>query len=170
MTMQSFDEKLDAQRLGGDVILEGSTGVAQVSGATTAHVHIKTLSGPIAVSEIRHSSVVVNSVSGNISLHNVVESQVKVHSGSGRIAYDGDPGVTGDYALTSRTGDLDISIPASTPVEIKASSMKGESERSVNAGQVPGTSQKSFFVKPGLVNAPRFVLRSFKGNIHLRRP
>ena len=67
-------------------------------------------------------------MSGDVSLHNVTGPSVEVNSGSGRIAYDGDPGRVGEYLLTSHTGNLDVSIPASAWVEIKARSIKGQSD------------------------------------------
>jgi hypothetical protein len=43
---------------------------------------------------------------------NVTQSLIEAHSTSGRITYDGDPGMSGEYKLTSHSGDLDVSIPA----------------------------------------------------------
>jgi hypothetical protein len=170
VVLESLDGRLNAKGLGGDVILEGSTAFAEVSEAADAHIHIKTSSGPITVTDIRHSRLDLHSLSGNISLHDVADSFVEGHSGSGRITYDGDPGSAGDFKLTSHTGDLDISIPATARVEIKAHSLKDLSNQPANVDEVPGASQKSLFMKPGVIGASRFVLRSFRGKVHLKRP
>ena len=108
---------------------------------------------------------------GDLTIHNVTESSVEAHSGSGRITYDGDPGTGGDYALSTHNGDLDISIPASASVEIKSRSLKGEAEQPVaNLDSIPATGQKSHLLTPRGIAVSRFVLRSFKGKIHLKRP
>ena len=51
-----------------------------------------------------------------------------MNSGSGLISYEGDPGPVGEYLLTSHSGDLDVSIPASAWVDIKARSIKGQAD------------------------------------------
>ena len=49
--------------------------------------------------------------------------------------YEGDPGRTGEDLLVSHSGDLEVSIPASAAVEIKAHSVKGESDEQLpNSG------------------------------------
>jgi len=171
VSLRSSGGRLHAEGLRGDVILEASTAAVEVSDITDAHVHIKTLSGPINLAGIRGSHLDVYSVSGNVSVHNVTESSVEVHAGSGRITYDGDPGVSGEYTLTTHTGDLDVSIPASAAVVINARSLQGESgETRSTAGNRPVAGEKNLFVKPGLTGATRFVLHSFKGKIRLTRP
>ena len=53
----------------------------------------------------------------------------------------------------------------------KLTHLKGKSERAItSAGSIPAAGQRSLLVKPGIVNASRFVLRSFRGQIHVIRP
>jgi hypothetical protein len=171
VTLRSLDGRLRAEGLRGDVILEAATARAEVTEITDAHVHVKTLSGPVSLTEIRDSHLDIHSMSGDITIQNVTASFVEVTTGSGRITYNGDPGSAGYYRLTSHTGDLDVSIPASASVEIKARSLKGETDQpSSNVDAVPPMDQKKLFVKPGMVGASRIVLHSFKGKIRLKRP
>jgi hypothetical protein len=171
VTLRSLDGRLRAEGLRGDVILEAATARAEVTEITDAHVHVKTLSGPVSLTEIRDSHLDIHSMSGDITIQNVTASFVEVTTGSGRITYNGDPGTAGYYRLTSHTGDLDVSIPASASVEIKARSLKGETDQpSSNVDAVPPMDQKKLFVKPGMVGASRIVLHSFKGKIRLKRP
>ena len=116
--------------LRGDVVLEAASGSVEVIDISDAHLHVKTLSGPITLTDIRNSHLDVHSVSGDVNLHNVTGPSVEVNSGSGRILYDGDPGRLGEYLLSSHTGDLEVSIPASAWVNIKAHPYK----RSVRPG------------------------------------
>src|SRR4029077_20937957 len=171
VTLRSLDGSLRAEGLRGDVILEAATAHVEVTAITGAHVHIKTLSGPVTLTDIRDSHLDIHSVSGNIDIHNVTGAFVEVSSDSGRITYEGDPGPVGYYRLTSHTGDLDVSIPASASVDIKTRSLTAKSDRRAsNSNGVEPIGQKKSFVKPGMGSASRIVLRSFKGKIHLRRP
>jgi len=169
--LQSSAGALHAEGLNGDVVLEGGTASIEASDISDAHLHVKTLSGPITLTAIRNSHLDIRSVNGNITLHNVTESSVEVNSGHGRITYEGDPGPTGEYLLASHSGDLEVSIPASASVEIKAGSLKGEADQvPPNLGSFPATGQRNLLSKPGIASASRFVLRSFSGKIHLKRP
>ena len=171
VALHSLEGTLSAEGLNGDLMLKAATASVEVSDISDAHIHVKTLSGPITLTSIRNSHLDVRSVSGNVGLHNVKGSLVEVNSGSGRILYDCDPGTNGKYLLTSHSGDIDVSIPAKASVEIKARSLKGESDQGfTNSDTIPATRQKDLLMKPGIVNASRFVLRSFKGKIHMKRP
>jgi DUF4097 and DUF4098 domain-containing protein YvlB len=171
VTLQSTDGKLHAEGLRGDVVLEGVTGTVEATDISNAHLHVKTLSGQVSLSDIRDSHVDIHSLSGNINIHNVSGLSLDVNSASGRITYEGDPGTAGEYLLTTHSGDLEVSIPASARVEIKARSLKGESDQGLpSTDSVPATGQRSLLLKPGIVHASRFVLRSFRGRIHVKRP
>jgi len=133
--------------------------------------HHGLLSGPITLTNIRDSHVDVRSVNGDVNLLNVSGSSLEVNSGSGRIKYDGDPGNLGEYLFTSHSGDLEISIPAKALVEIKAQSLKGRVRSGLpSVNGLPAASQRNLLLKPGIVSASRFVLRSYRGAIHVKRP
>jgi DUF4097 and DUF4098 domain-containing protein YvlB len=175
VSLRSSDGTLRAQGLRGDVVLEAASGSVEVSDISDAHLHIKTLSGPISLTDIRNIHLDVHSVSGDVILHNVTGPSVEVNSGSGRITYDGDPGRLGEYLLSSHTGDLEISIPASAWVDIKARSIKSPSDPEFpSASKAPAAGQNTMgqinlLGKAGKVGS-RFELRSFSGKIHLKRP
>src|SRR5580704_1445828 len=171
VSLRSSDGTLRAQGLRGDVILEASGGSVEVTDISDAHLHVKTLSGPITLTDIRNSHLDIHSVHGNVNLHNVTGPSVEVNSGAGRITYDGDPGSAGEYMLTSHSGDLEVSIPASALVDIKARSIKGQSdpEFPIASGfSAPGA--QNLLLKPGMTIGSRFELRSFRGKIRLKRP
>ena len=171
VSLRSSDGTLRAQGLRGDVILEAASGSVEVTDVGNAHLHVKTLSGPITLTDIRNSHLDIHSVSGNVSLRNVTGPSVEVNSGGGRITYVGDPGAVGEYLLTSHSGDLEVSIPASALVEIKARSIKGQADPGFpDASGVSTTGQGNLLLKPGMVRGSRFELRSFRGKIHLTRP
>ena len=171
VSMRSSSGTVHAQGLRGDLILQAETATVEVSDVSDAHLHVKTLSGPISLMNIRNSHLDVRSVSGDVTLHDVTGSSVEVNSAHCRINYDGDPGPAGEFRLMSHSGDLYISIPASASVDIRSHSVNGKSD-----GYLPkrdGASARSsgnLSLKPTITNASRFVLRSFKGNIRVIRP
>jgi hypothetical protein len=171
VTLRSSDGTLRAQGLRGDVILEAAAASVEVTDISDAHLHVKTLSGPITLADIRNSHLDIHSVSGNVTIRNVTGPSVEVNSGSGRISYQGDPGSAGEYMLTSHSGDLEVSIPASALVDIKARSIKGQSDPEfpiANGFSAPGA--QNLLLKPGMTIGSRFELRSFRGKIRLKRP
>jgi len=171
VSLRSSDGTLRAQGLRGDVILEAAAATVEVTDISDAHLHVKTLSGPITLTDIRNSHLDIHSVSGNVTIRNVTGPSVEVNSGSGRISYQGDPGSTGEYLLTSHSGDLDISIPASALVDIKARSIKGQSDPDFPiASGFSAAGTGNLLLKPGTVTGSRFDLRSFRGKIRLKRP
>jgi DUF4097 and DUF4098 domain-containing protein YvlB len=152
-----------------DAVIESTSGEVEVVNALSgAHLHIKTLGGPVRLSNIHHGNIEVHSISGDISLENVSESSVSVNTNRGRVDYAGDPGRTGDFNLSSHSGDLDISIPAKSPVRISSNSLKGDPEE--NFAEIRPPQQARPLIRPGVRSVSRFVLRSFSGKIHLRRP
>jgi DUF4097 and DUF4098 domain-containing protein YvlB len=169
VNVRSSNGTLRVQGLRGDVILQSETATVEVSDISDAHLHVNTLSGPINLTDIRNSHVDVHSVDGNVNLHNVTVSSVEVNSAHGRINYDGDPGPAGEYKLTSHSGDLEISIPTSAPVEISSHSINGQSDEDLPKHHGPAANSGNMFLKPRISSAARFVLHSFKGRIHVRR-
>jgi putative adhesin len=171
VSLRSSDGTLRAQGLRGDVILEASTASVEVTDIGDAHLHVRTLSGPITLTDIRDSHLDIHSVSGDVNLRNVTGPSIEVNSGRGRITYVGDPGPVGEYLLTSHSGDLDVSIPANALVDIKARSIKGQPDPGFpEAGPASRTGPGNLLLKPGMVRGSRFELRSFSGKIHLQRP
>jgi hypothetical protein len=172
ISLKSSDGILRAQGLrANDVVLEAASGSVEVTDISDAHLHVKTLSGPITLTDIRNSHLDIHSVRGNVNLHNVTGPSIEVNSGAGRITYDGDPGRVGEYRLTSHTGDLEVSIPASASVEIKARSIKSQTNPEfAGVGSAPGIGQASLLGKPGKRLGSHVELRTFSGKIRLERP
>jgi DUF4097 and DUF4098 domain-containing protein YvlB len=171
VSLRSSDGTIRAQGLRGDVILEAAAGSVEVTDIRDAHLHVRTLTGPISLTDIRGSHLDIHSVSGNVNLRNVTGPSVEVNSGSGLISYEGDPGPVGEYLLTSHSGDLDVSIPASALVDIKARSIKGGSDPDFPiANGFSAARAGNLLLKPGTITGSRFELRSFRGKIHLKRP
>ncbi len=117
---------LRAERLHGDVTLEGAAAIVDVRDITGGHVHVKTLNGPVTLTNVQDGHVEVDSLSGDVTLNGVTGPLVQVISTSGSINYIGDFGDRGEYRLTSHSGNIEATVPDSTSADVSARSVRGE--------------------------------------------
>jgi len=87
ITLHSSTGPLRAERLHGDVTLEGAAATVEIRDITGAHVHIKTLNGPVTLTNVQDGHVEVDSLSGEVTLNGVTGPLVQVISTSGGINY-----------------------------------------------------------------------------------
>jgi DUF4097 and DUF4098 domain-containing protein YvlB len=158
VTLHSMTGPLRAEKLHGDVTLEGATANMDVRDISDAHVHVKTLNGPVTLTNIRDGHVEITSVTGDVMLVSVSGPWVQVNSSSGRISYDGDFGNGG--------------APPDASIDVTARSVKGKVENDfllepkhtpfvIKAGSAfAGTLNKA---------ASSVKLLSFSGKIHLKK-
>jgi DUF4097 and DUF4098 domain-containing protein YvlB len=175
ITMHSSSGTLRAEKLHGDMSLEGAAASVDVRDVSNAHVHIKTLNGPVTLTNVQNGHIEVDSLSGNVTLRSVNGSLVQVVSTSGGISYIGDFGDHGDYRFTSHSGDIEAVVPDSTSADVSARSVRGEVHDDIPLQPKQHT---SFVLKEGVALwgtmgraafSSTVVLRSFSGKIHLRK-
>ncbi len=175
ITMHSSSGTLRAEKLHGDMSLEGAAATIDVRDISNAHVHIKTLNGPVTLTNVQDGHIEVDSLSGNVTLRSVNGSLVQVVSTSGGISYIGDFGDHGDYRFTSHSGDIEAVVPDSTSADVSARSVRGEVHDDIPLQPKEHT---SFVLKQGVALwgtmgraavSSTVVLRSFSGKIHLRK-
>jgi DUF4097 and DUF4098 domain-containing protein YvlB len=175
IALHSSAGSLHAERLHGDVTLEGAAANVDVRDITNAHVHVKTLNGPVKLSNVQDGHVEVDSLSGNVTLNGVTGPLVQVISTSGGISYIGDFGDRGEYRLTSHSGDIEATVPDTTSADVNARSVRGEVHDDIPLQPKQHT---SFVIKEGsafwgtmgrAAVSSTVVLRSFSGKIHLRK-
>jgi DUF4097 and DUF4098 domain-containing protein YvlB len=173
--LHSSTGPLRAEKLRGDVTLEGSGATVDVRDLTDAHVHVKTLNGPVTLTNVQDGHVEVDSLSGQVTLDRVTGPLVQVISTSGNISYFGDFGDSGEYRLTSHSGDIEATVPQSTSADVTARSVRGEVHDDIPLQPKPHT---WFAVKEGrafmgtmgrAAVSSTVVLRSFSGKIHLKK-
>ena len=173
VTLHSTTGPMGAEKLQGDLSLEGATANVDVRDVSNAHVHIKTLNGPVTLTRIHDGHVEITSVSGDVVLDEVSGPLVQVNSSSGKIRYDGDFGGGGEYSLTSHTGDIDATAPTNASIDVTARSIKGQVDNDFpllpkshisfpidKARSLVGTAGKA---------ASSVKLLSFSGKIHLKK-
>jgi DUF4097 and DUF4098 domain-containing protein YvlB len=175
VTLHSSTGPLRAERLHGDISLEGSGATVDVRDFSDAHVHVKTLNGPVTLTNVRDGHVEVDSLSGPVTLNSVNGPLVQVISTSGNISYIGDFGNSGEYRLSSHSGDIEATIPEWTSADVVARSMRGEVHDDIplqpKAHNWFPTKYGSAFA--GTVGraavSSTVVLRTFSGKIHLKK-
>jgi DUF4097 and DUF4098 domain-containing protein YvlB len=173
LNLRSSTGPLSAERLQGDLTLEGTDAVVNIRNVNNGHVHVRTMGGPITLTDVRNGHVEIASISGDVHLKSVTGPLVQANSGSGKIFYDGDFGSGGDYRFTTHTGDIEALVPADVSADFSAHSVLGRvqndfplqpkqhSRFSMEAG-------RSFFGTVGKA-ASEVVLRSFSGKIRLKQ-
>jgi hypothetical protein len=141
VTLHSSQGTMRAEKLHGDLTLEGAAATVDVRDITDAHVHVKTLNGPVTLTNIQNGHVEVDSLSGTVTMKGVTGPLVQVISTSGAISYLGDFGDHGDIPLQPRQH--------TSFVLKEGSAFWGTMGRAAASSTV--------------------VLRSFSGKIHLRK-
>jgi len=125
VTAQVANGSIRAERIGGDVTLRSDSASLEARDIDNAHVHAHSVSGPITLANISSGHVEVGTGSGKVTLNNVTGPSVTVNTTSSAIAYDGDFGNGGAYQLSSHSGPIDVFLPSSASVDVKAESVNG---------------------------------------------
>ncbi len=175
VTLHCSAGALRAEKLHGDVSLEGAGAEVVIRDISDAHVHVKTMNGTVSLNNIQNGHVEVDSLSGDVTLKGVNGPLVQVVSTSGRISYIGDFGNSGEYRLTSHSGDIEATIPEWTSADVSARSVRGEVHDDIplqpkNHTWFAVDKGRAFAGTVGRVAvSSTVVLRSFSGKIHLRK-
>ena len=172
VTLHSGTGPLHAEKLQGDLNIECSSAVVDVRDLNNAHVHVRTMEGPVTLTNVRDAHVDITSVNGAVSLFDVTGRYVQVNSTAGGIRYDGDFGSGGEYLLSSHSGDIDAVAPAYASIDVTARSVKGQvvNDFPLQPKHTP------FAIKVGSAfagtmgkAASSVKLISFSGRIHFRK-
>ncbi len=175
ITLHSSTGTLHAEKIHGDMSLEGPSATVDVRDVSDAHVHVKTMNGSVNLNNIKNGHVEVDSLSGEVTLTSVNGALVQVVSTSGKINYIGDFGNSGEYRLTSHSGDIEATIPEWTSADVSARSVRGEVHDDI---PLQPKTHSYFAMDKGRAFAgtvgrvavsSTVVLRTFSGKIHLRK-
>jgi DUF4097 and DUF4098 domain-containing protein YvlB len=173
LNLRSSTGPLAAERLQGDLTLEGTDAVVNVRNVSNGHVHVRTMGGPVTLTDVRNGHIEIESISGDVHLKSVTGPLVQANSGSGKIFYDGDFGSAGDYKFTTHTGDIEALAPADVSADFSAHSVLGKVQNDFPLQPKPHSrfsfeAGRSFFGTVGKA-ASEVVLRSFSGRIRLKQ-
>jgi FlaG/FlaF family flagellin (archaellin) len=172
VNLRSSTGPLTAERLHGDLTLEGAEAVVNVRNVENGHVHVRTMRGPITLIDVRNGHVEIASISGDVHLKSVTGPLVLASSGSGRIFYDGDFGSGGDFRFVTHSGDIEVLVPADVSAGFRAHSMLGRVQHDFplkpRHSQFSEEVGRSFVGNAGQASS-EVVLRSFSGRIRLKQ-
>lgn len=113
--------------LSGDVSLSSDTGVIRAKNAANTHLEIRGVAAPVVLSDVSGSVQIISS-GGSVQLTNVSGPRISVGTTSGNITYHGDFSGGGSYRLTTHSGLIDVTLPASASIDLTARSLKGSVE------------------------------------------
>jgi len=155
---------------GGRLSLSALVDIREIS---NAHVHVKTLNGPITLTNIQNGHVEITSVSGDVILNEVNGPFVQVSSTTGKIRYAGDFGAGGEYSLSSHSGDIEATMPDDASADVTARSVRGHVENEFpllpkHHTVFPIEQGRSFVGTVGGA-ASSVLLRTFSGKIRLKK-
>ncbi|MFY9843040.1 MAG: DUF4097 family beta strand repeat-containing protein [Terriglobales bacterium] len=172
INLRSSGGSLTAERLQGDLTLEGTDAVVIVRNVDDCHVHVRTMRGPVTLINVHNGHVEIDSISGEIHLKTVTGPLVQATSSSGRIFYDGDFGSDGNYKFTTHTGDIEALVPADVSASFRAHSVLGRVQHDFplqpKHSRFHEEVGRSFIGTSGQA-ASEVVLRSFSGKIRLKQ-
>jgi len=172
LTLRSSTGPLSVERLQGDLTLEGTDAVVNVRNVGNGHVHVRTMRGPITLTDVLNGHVEIASISGDVHLKSVDGPLVQVSCGSGKIFYDGDFGSGGNYRFTTHTGDIEALAPANVSAGFRAHSVLGRVQHDFplqpRHSRFTTEAGRSFVGTAGGA-ASEVVLRSFSGKIRLKQ-
>jgi DUF4097 and DUF4098 domain-containing protein YvlB len=172
LNLHSSTGPLSAERLQGDLTLEGADAAVNVHDVENGRVHVRTMRGPITLTDIRNGHVEIASISGDIHLKSVTGPLVQASSGRGKIFYNGDFGSGGDYKFTTHAGDIEAVAPAEVSADFRAHSVLGRVHADfplqAKHSRFPVEVGRSFIGTSGKASSA-VVLRSFSGKIRLKQ-
>ncbi len=173
VTVRAPSGPIRAEKMRGDLILEGDAAPVDVRDVSNAHVHVRTISGPVSLSNIANGHVEITSLSGDVRLDAVSGPRVSVNTVKGSIRYTGDFGGGGDYLLVNHSGNIDVALPASASVDLSARSITGsvENDFPLQQKQHPTFSitQGRSFAGTSNSGASSVQLRSMSGKIRVKK-
>jgi DUF4097 and DUF4098 domain-containing protein YvlB len=173
VTVRAPSGPITAEKMRGDLTLEGDAAQVDVHEVSNAHVHVRTISGPVTLGSVINGHVEITSLSGDVQLDAVSGPRVSVNTVKGSIRYNGDFGGGGDYMLVNHSGNIDVTLPASASVDLSARSINGsvENDFPLKQKQHPtfAITQGRSFAGTSNSGASLVQLRSLSGKIRVKK-
>ncbi|MFL6389034.1 MAG: DUF4097 family beta strand repeat-containing protein [Terriglobales bacterium] len=164
---------ITADGISADIGLSSETGQITVHNIAKSHVHVRSVTAPVNLQDVTMSHVDVQSTGGAVQLKNVTGQRVTAGTTSGNIDYQGDCSGGGNYILTTHSGAIDVTLPASASVDLTARSTTGTVENDFPLRQKPHTSfvpqQGRSFAGTSNSGSSSVELQSFSGKIRVKK-
>jgi DUF4097 and DUF4098 domain-containing protein YvlB len=164
---------ITAEGLSGDIGLSSETGQITIHNVAKSYVRVRSMTAPVTLKDVTMSRVDIQSSGGAVQLNNVTGQRVAASTTSGNIEYRGDCSGGGDYILTTHSGAIDMTLPATASVDLSARSTTGAVE---NAFPLEERHHNPFVPQPGRSFAgtsnsgsSSVELQSFSGKIRVKK-
>jgi hypothetical protein len=130
---------------------------------------LKNLMGDIDVRNV-NGPISIDSIDSNVRLVGLNSPSVDVKVTSGDILFDGDLRDGGTYSMLAVKGDLDVTVPESTPFNLNARTLSG----TINLGSfianlISGSREPKNISGSYLKGGPRLSLTAYAGRILLHK-
>lgn len=130
---------------------------------------LKNLMGDIDVQNV-NGPISINSIDSNVRLIGLNSPTVDVKVTSGDILFDGNLHDNGSYSMMAVKGDLDVTVPESTPFNLNARTLSG----TINLGSfisnlVSGAREPKNVSGSYLKGGPQLSLTAYAGRILLHK-
>lgn len=173
-----------------DVMIHASTGPVRIQGVngdlsidadnspvevrdSIGQVRVRTVAGSITLANLRQGHVEATSVGGQITLNNVSGHVVSVNTTAGPITFTGDCTGGGQYGLSTHSGSIEVSLPATASVDVSARSVTGSVEDDFPlqpaAHSALALNQGRSFAGTSNAGAASLRLRTFSGKIRVKK-
>lgn len=141
----------------------------EVSLPADSSLSLRNVIGDIEVRGVR-GHISVNSIDSDIRLLRVNSSAVDVKVTSGDIYFDGELREGGSYSFQSMRGDLDVTLPGSTPFNLNARALSENINLGAFLSNLTGTSRGTKGVSGSYLNGTsRLTLTTYDGRILLHK-
>ncbi|MGB9119383.1 MAG: DUF4097 family beta strand repeat-containing protein [Candidatus Angelobacter sp.] len=164
---------ITADGISSEIGLSSETGQITVHNIARSHVHVRSMAAPVTLQDVTMSRVDIQSTGGAVQLKNVNGQRVAVGTTSGNIDYEGDCSGGGNYILTTHSGAIDVTLPATASVDLTARSTTGAVENDFPLQQKPHTSfvpqQGRSFAGTSNSGSSSVELQSFSGKIRVKK-
>jgi DUF4097 and DUF4098 domain-containing protein YvlB len=164
---------ITADGINSEIGLSSETGQITVHNIAKSHVHVRSMAAPVSLQDVTMSRVDIQSTGGIVQLKNVNGQRISVGTTSGNIDYQGDCSGGGSYILTTHSGAIDVTLPATASVDLTARSTTGAVENDFPLQQKPHNSfvpqQGRSFAGTSNSGSSSVELQSFSGKIRVKK-
>jgi DUF4097 and DUF4098 domain-containing protein YvlB len=173
VNVSTTSASITADGVNAEIGLSSETGQITVHNIAKSHVRVRSMTAPVNLKDVTMSRVDIQSTGGAVQLNNVTGQRVSVGTTSGNIEYLGDCSGGGDYILTTHSGAIDVTLPATASVDLTARSTTGLVD---NAFPLQQKTHNSFVPQQGRSFAgtsnsgsSSIELQSFSGKIRVKK-
>jgi DUF4097 and DUF4098 domain-containing protein YvlB len=164
---------ITADSLSGDIGLSSETGQINITNIARSHLRVRSITASVGLANVTTSSVDIQSAGGPVQLRSVTGQRVSVGTTSGDISYRGDCSGGGDYLLTTHSGTIDMTLPATASVDLTARSTNGTVDNAFPMQEKPHHTfppqQGRSFAGTSNSGLSSVELQSFSGKIRVKK-